>query len=58
MNEAKKRFTLNSEIASMKQKKPRFYFIVAKNGSKQIRADLAGDLTGDVRTFFNTIEAL
>jgi hypothetical protein len=38
----------------MKQKKPRFCFIVAKNDSKQNRADLAGDLVGDVGANFYT----
>jgi hypothetical protein len=36
----------------VKQKKTRFYFIVAKNGLKQNTADLVGDLTGDVVVIF------
>jgi hypothetical protein len=43
---------LNPAIAPMKQKKPRFCIIVAKNGSKQNIMDLAGDLAGDAGAIF------
>jgi hypothetical protein len=47
-----KYFTLKSRNCFHEAKKPRFCFIVAKNGSKQNRADVVGDLAGDVGAFF------
>jgi hypothetical protein len=48
-----KHFTLKSQNCFREaKKKPRFCFIVAKNDSKQNKADLAGDLAGDVRAIF------
>jgi hypothetical protein len=48
-----KHFALKSRNCFREAKKPRFCFIVAKNGSKQNKAGLAGD----VGEFFCTIEA-
>jgi hypothetical protein len=47
-----KLFALKSQNCFREAKKPRFCFIVAKNGSKQNRANLAGDLIGDVGAIF------
>jgi hypothetical protein len=58
MNRAKKRFALKFRNCFHEAKKAPFLLHCSKKGSKQIRADLARDLNGDVRALFNTMEAL
>jgi hypothetical protein len=48
----KKRFKLKSQNCFREAKKAPLFLHCSKNGSKQNRADLVGDLAGDVGAFF------